>query len=187
MSTNDSVVDQNSKKANLPEWDLSDLYEGLRDPEIDNDLAHVELSAQKFVAQYQESLKKITGIEFATAIKSYEKLNEELSKISSFAQLVFAANTEDSNVSKFWQDLNERITLISALILFFELEINKLDDEILFKLLKTPEVIDYKPWIEAIRRFRPYQLPDDLEKIIHEKAVAGRIAWSRLFDEKCPD
>ena len=107
MSTNDSVVDQNSKKANLPEWDLSDLYEGLRDPEIDNDLAHVELSAQKFVAQYQESLKKITGIEFATAIKSYEKLNEELSKISSFAQFwkirlliffLFVPRTENKNI-----------------------------------------------------------------------------------------
>ena len=183
MYTTNSAVDQKSKKAIIPEWDLSDLYKGLSDPAINSDLANVELSARQFATQYQKSFSSINGIEFATAIKSYEKINEDLSKISSFAQLVFAANTEDSNITKFWQDINERIILISALVLFFELEINKIDDEKLFKLMKTTEAIDYKPWIDALRRFKPYQLPDELEKIFHEKTVAGRMAWTRLFDE----
>ncbi len=30
---------------------------------------------------------------------------------------------------------------------------------------------------------RPHQLSDELEKMLHEKSVAGRAAWVRLFDE----
>ena len=183
MHTKDNSTDQKSKKDILPEWDLGDLYKGISDPAIDSDLDHIELSARQFATQYQKSLIRINGIEFARAIQTYEKLNEDLSKISSFAQLLLAANTVDSNVSKFWQDINERTTLISALILFFELEINRIEDNALLKLLESPEVFYYKPWIDALRRYRPYQLNDDLEKLIHEKSVAGKLAWSRLFDE----
>ena len=41
----------------------------------------------------------------------------------------------------------------------------------------------YRPWIEDIRREKPYQLDDRLEQLFHEKSVTGRSAWNRLFDE----
>ena len=41
----------------------------------------------------------------------------------------------------------------------------------------------YRPWLDDIRRDKPHQLEDKLEQLFHEKAVTGRAAWIRLFDE----
>jgi oligoendopeptidase F len=41
----------------------------------------------------------------------------------------------------------------------------------------------YRPWLEDLRRDKPYQLDDRIEQLFHEKSVTGRGAWNRLFDE----
>src|SRR5262249_54942747 len=41
----------------------------------------------------------------------------------------------------------------------------------------------YRPWLRDLRAFRPHQLSDEIERLLHEKSVAGRAAWVRLFDE----
>ena len=45
----------------------------------------------------------------------------------------------------------------------------------------------YRPWLRDTRAFRPHQLSDEIEKLLHEKYVAGRAAWTRLFDETIAD
>ena len=41
----------------------------------------------------------------------------------------------------------------------------------------------WRPWLRDLRVFRPHQLADELEKLLHEKEVTGHSAWNRLFDE----
>src|SRR5207247_690989 len=41
----------------------------------------------------------------------------------------------------------------------------------------------YRPWIEDVRKEKPYQLEDRVEELFHEKSVTGAGAWNRLFDE----
>ena len=179
----ETVRGKKTHVAGVPEWDLSDLYIGMDDPLLDRDLSGAEELAHEFSGRYQGRISVLNCHEFGSAISLFEALSEALSRIMSFAQLMFAANTKDAEVSKFWQNTNEKVTSISTLTLFFELEINKLEEDNYSRLSKSPEVKAYKPWLDAIRVHRPYQLSNDLEKLIHEKSVAGRIAWSRLFDE----
>ena len=120
----------------LPEWDLDDLYADKDDPAIDADLSSAEKSALEFSELYQDKLSKLSGREFGIAINSYEDLSEALAKIMSFAQLLFAANSEDTDVATFYQNINERVISISSLSLFFELEINRLGDENISRFLK---------------------------------------------------
>jgi len=40
----------------------------------------------------------------------------------------------------------------------------------------------YRPWLEDVRRYRPYQLEDRVEQLFHEKSVTAHSAWNRLFD-----
>jgi oligoendopeptidase F len=61
--------------------------------------------------------------------------------------------------------------------------LNRIEDSELEKKLKTPALAHYEPWLRDTRAFRPYQLSDEIEKLLHEKSVAGRAAWTRLFDE----
>lgn len=176
-------IKHNSKEALLPEWNLSDLYKGTTDPAINKDLIKAEELARRFSTRYKGKLTKLNGNELGVAIKSFEFLSEALSRITSFSQLKFSANMEDVEISKFRQNINERVTLITTLMLFFELEINKIDSDNLSEMLRLPEVGYYKSWVDAVRVLKPYQLSEDLEKIIHEKSVVGCTAWVRLFDE----
>ena len=167
----------------IPKWDLDDLYTGMRAPEILKDLNEVEAFAKFFSSQYKGKLKLIDDVEFGQSILAYENLNEILARVLSYAQLLFSADAENPDVAAFYQNISERVTEISSDTLFYELEINRVDEEILSKKLKNPIINKYKSWISGIRAYKPYQLTDEVEKILHEKSVTGRASWSRLFDE----
>jgi oligoendopeptidase F len=79
--------------------------------------------------------------------------------------------------------MQEKITTISSKLLFFPLELNRLEDDVLEKAMSTSELGHYRPWLEDLRKEKPYQLDDKLEQLFHEKAVTGRGAWNRLFNE----
>jgi oligoendopeptidase F len=89
----------------------------------------------------------------------------------------------DPEIGRFYQTLQEEVTAISTEILFFTLEINRIEDEAFAEKLKAPELARYAPWLRDTRAFRAHQLSDELERLLHEKYVVGRAAWGRLFEE----
>ena len=171
----------------LPEWDLEDLYSGPDAPELEADLAWAEAQSKAFAGRYRGCLAELDGAALGEAIAAYEEIAERLGKATSYAQLVFAANVGDPEAGRFHQTVQERATDISTETLFFTLEINRLDDAVLAKQLESPAAGRYAPWIRDTRAFRPHQLSDEVEKILHEKSVTGRAAWVRLFEETVAD
>ena len=171
----------------LPEWDLEDLYSGPDAPELEADLAWAEARSKAFAGRYRGRLADLDGAALGEAIAAYEEIAERLGKATSYAQLVFAANVGDPEAGRFHQTVQERATDISTETLFFTLEINRLDDAVLAKQLESPAAGRYAPWIRDTRAFRPHQLSDEVEKILHEKSVTGRAAWVRLFEETVAD
>jgi oligoendopeptidase F len=167
----------------LPEWDLSDLYPGRDSPELNRDLERLEKDAERFRQRYEGKLAALSGAELASAIAEYERQQETLGRVMSYAYLVYAGDMADPEIGKFFQTMQERTNAISTIVLFFALELNRLDDAALEAKLKDPKLAHYAPWLRDVRAFRPHQLADDLEKLLHEKYVAGRAAWVRLFDE----
>jgi oligoendopeptidase F len=167
----------------LPEWDLADLYRGPDAPEIERDLAWTMGEAKRLEAEIKGRIGQLPGAEFGAAIERFERIYEILGKILSYAQLLHAADVADPERGRFSQTMQERATDISTHTLFFSLEINRLDDDLLADKLTDPRAARYAPWLRDLRVFRPHQLSDDLERLLHEKEVAGRSAWMRLFDE----
>ncbi len=166
-----------------PEWRLDDLYVSPDDPKLQADLTQSETRAKEFAATYEGKLAGLSGADLGAAVQAYEALSEILDRVGSYGSLLFAADTENPKVAAFYQNLNERITDISSHTLFFELELNQIDDATIAKQEADPKLGHYKPWLDANRAFKPYQLSAELEKLLHDKSVAGRAAWSRLFDE----
>ncbi len=167
----------------LPEWDLSDLYPAPDSAELARDLAESAAAAADFAQRYQGKLAGLAGAELAAAIAEYERIAETLGRLASYAELRHAALMTDPTISRQAQDMREKVTDISARTLFFTLELNRLEDDRLAKLLATPSLERYRPWLRDVRAFRPHQLSDEAERLIHERSVAGRQAWIRLFDE----
>jgi len=167
----------------LPTWDLGDLYAGPEDPAMDADLAAAESDATAFNTAYAGKLKALDGALLGAAIARFEAIDERLGRIMSYAGLLHAGDMSDPVVGRFYQTMQERVTAISTHLLFFTLELNRLDDAALEALLEAPALAHYAPWLRDVRAFRPHQLDDALEKLLHEKHVTGRAAWVRLFDE----
>src|SRR5262249_20671504 len=172
----------------LPEWDLSALYAGIAAPEIKRDLARADADCHGFEERYKGKLAALAsrpdgGRALAAAIKELEAIDDLLGRIASFAQLVYTGNTPDPARAKFFGDVQEQITTSSSHMLFFSLELNKIANDVLERAMADPALGHYRPWIEDIRKEKPYQLEDRIEQLFHEKSVTGRAAWNRLFDD----
>ncbi len=167
----------------LPVWDLADLYSGPDSLAVQADLARAEQAAKAFAAGYAGKLAVLPGSALAVAIAEYERVEEILGRLMSYAQLLFAGDSADAAIGRFYQTVSERVTTISSDLLFFTLELNRLDDAVLEQKLADAALARWRPWLRDLRVFRPHQLSDELEKLLHEKEVTGRAAWSRLFDE----
>ncbi len=175
-------------KQTLPEWNLADLYSGPDSPALKANLETSERAAAAMQESYAGKLAALAdggkgGVALAQAVREFEALNDIMGRIVSYASLLYAADTSDPARQKFYGDIQEKITTISSKLLFFPLELNRLDDQVLEAAMASSELGHYRPWLEDLRKERPYQLEDKLEQLFHEKAVTGRGAWNRLFNE----
>jgi oligoendopeptidase F len=168
----------------LPAWDLSDLYAAPDDPKLAADLDKAEAEARAFEAAHAGKVATMSGDALAAAVASYEAIEERLGRAMSYAQLVFSGDAQDAANGRFYQTAQERVTTISSHLLFLTLEINRLEEEAMErKLAGSAALRRWQPFLRDLRVFRPHQLSDELEKLLHEKEVTGRAAWNRLFDE----
>ena len=170
----------------LPEWRLEDLYPSMDAPEVARDIARAGSQADEFSSRYKGNLAALAadgGSGLATAISEFEAIEEILGKLMSYAGLVYAGDTSDPARAKFYGDLQGNLTDLSTRLLFFPLELNRVDDAVLDAALENEDLAAYRPWIDDLRLERPYQLDDEIERLFHEKSVTGRSAWNRLFDE----
>lgn len=168
----------------LPTWDLNDLYPGLESAELKRDLAAVAGRAAKLEQQYKGRIAELAGAELAGVIAEYESLSDLIGRMMSYASLAYAGDMADPKIAGFYQDMQEKLNDITTKLLFLTLELNRLEETALErKYAESPKLAHYRPWLRDLRLFREHQLSDEIERLLHEKAVAGRAAWNRLFDE----
>ena len=175
-----------AKLGNLPEWNLNDLYAGMDDPALQRDLAAGDAECAAFEGAFRGKLADLAaggGKALAEAVKRYEAIEDRLGRLYSYASLLYAGDTTDPARAKFYGDVQERITNASIHLLFFTLELNRVDDAVLESAMADPALGHYRPWIEDVRKEKPYQLEDRVEQLFHEKSVTGYSAWNRQFDE----
>ena len=167
----------------LPHWDLSDLYTGPESDGLKADLAEARSGAHALNEKYAGKVASLDGAALGALVGEYEAVQEILGRVTSYAYLRYCTNMEDPEVAQFFQNLSEAATDISSDLLFLTLELNRIDDDGLNERLGAAALAHYAPWLRDVRAFRPHQLSDDLERLLHEKQISGRSAWVRLFDE----
>jgi oligoendopeptidase F len=170
----------------LPEWNLADLYPGIDSSAVRRDLDKADADCASFEADFKGRLGELAARapgDLANALRRYEAIDDLLGRLISYASLVYAGNTMDPERTKFYGDVQERITAASLHLLFFTLELNRIDDDVIDKAMSEPSLGHYRPWLEDVRREKPYQLEDRVEQLFHEKSVTAYSAWNRLFDE----
>src|SRR5262245_58320945 len=169
----------------MPVWDLADLYPGPASKAVQGDLENAAAAAQRIKQSYQGKLASLAGdgAALAAAIAAYESLSDTIGKLGAYAGLLYAADTSDPEKAKFYGDIQDKLTAISTDLIFFELELNKIEETALARALEVSALARYKPWLDDLRKDKPYQLDEQLERLFHEKAITSHGAWSRLFSE----
>ncbi|MSP33772.1 MAG: M3 family oligoendopeptidase [Rickettsiales bacterium] len=171
-------------KKQLPTWDLKDFYSSTKDKKITTDLKKISDTTQKFVKKYLNKVGLLSASQLASAIVEYEKISEEVGKISSYSYLIYASDLSDQNNVSFYQNISEKISKFEKDLVFFTLEINLIDDKKITAFFKQSVALKkYQPFIRDIRAFKKHQLSHELEKFSLEKNISSRAAFVRLFDE----
>jgi|SRR5215217_1072013 len=174
--------------ADLPEWNLADLYAGRNDPRIELDLAAakaandalVELEG-RFVGERGDA--EALGRLIDQGLQLYEQATNGLWAVGAYASLAASTARDDPAWAKFEGDLRARSSQIAAESLFFTLELNELEDvEIEAALEDYPAAQRWRPWIRRLRLSRPHELSADLERLLVDRAPAVA-NWTRLYDE----
>ncbi|MCY6379262.1 M3 family oligoendopeptidase [Hoeflea prorocentri] len=179
---------QDGSLGQLPQWDLDDLYPAMDAPQLKDDLARAASESAAFEEHWKgriETAVKAGGDKgLGAALRQYETLEELMGRIVSYAGLTYFSDTSDPERAKFYGDVQSSITDISSRLLFFPLEINRIDDAVIDAAIKDdPQTAHYRPWLVDLRLDKPYQLEDRIEQLFLEKSVTGHGAWNRLFDE----
>ena len=173
---------------NLPQWNLNDLYTGETSKKLIEDLKWLEKECVRFENDFKDNLTKLSSNGFLKCILRYEKIQNVSGRIMSFAGLKYYQSTTDNNRAKFLADMQEEITISSSKLVFFSLEINRLNSDELDLLLKNNiELSRFKPIFDNLRKMKNHQLSDELEAYLHDQSVVGASAWNRLFDETIAD
>ena len=167
----------------LPGWDLSDLYPAPDSDALKRDLAHAAEAASALHDAFAGRVAALDGAALGDLIARYEAIQETLGRLTSYAYLVYCTAMDDAETAQFFQTVREETTATESRLLFLTLELNRIEDDALAEKLAAPALARYAPWVRDVRAFRPFQLSDEVERLLHEKQVAGRAAWMRLFDE----
>ena len=168
---------------NLPEWDLSDLYSSQDAPELARDLEWLDGECAAFAKEYEGKLAQLDAQAMLDCVLRNERINAVAGRIMSFAGLRYYQLTIDDDRTKFMSDMQENITNFTTPLVFFTLELNRIGDAALQRLLDSNRALArYRPVFDRIRALKPYQLSDELEKFLHDLGVVDD-AWERLFDE----
>ena len=168
----------------LPEWDLSDLYESPDATELKRDLDWLEEACASFASDFDGKLATLDAPGMLDCVLRYEKIDMIAGRIMSFIGLRYYQITTDANRAKALSDAQDKITAYTTPLVFFSLEINRIDDTALDALFgENADLARFKPIFDRMRTMRPYQLSDELEKFLHDQSSVGASAWNRLFDE----
>jgi oligoendopeptidase F len=181
----DAIVttEETNRSAAPPRWSLDDLYTSPDDPELAVDLAEAASSARAFRGKREGTLRHLSGAGLARAIEAYERIRRRAQRVRSYAHLRRAEDALDAETAGFFQNTAERLAAIDRELLFFPLELAAIDEDEFTAKLADPALAGHRAWLLELRRFRPHQLSQDVEALLLEKEVAGRMAWTRLYDE----
>jgi oligoendopeptidase F len=164
-------------------WDLGDLVDGAGESGVDRLLDEAAARADAFAERYTGRVASFSVQDLPAAMEELSDIQDVAGRAASYASLAFAEDTADPVRGALLQRVQERLTALQTRLLFFELEWAALDDERAEELL-AGDGLDYcRHHLRAERRYRPHLLSEPEEKVMAEKQLTGRSAWSRLFEQ----
>ena len=179
QATTTRARDDDAGLGDLPVWDLSDLYASPDAPEIAADLNWLTAECAAFARDHEGRLALLDSAGLLGAIRRWEAIQTRSGRLGSYAGLRYYQLTTDPARAKAFGDIQGRLTDASAPLVFFSLELNRIEDAHLDALLaQSADLARYRPILDRIRKMKPHQLSDELERFLHDQSVVGAACMS---------
>lgn len=162
------------------EWDLSDLYQGFRDPQFAQDLAAAQERARRFRDRYLGQVSQLRPPEIAQGFQELESIRTGCDRLSAYPQLRFAADTRDGEAKRQLDRILEAVAEIENQVLFFTLELQQLPPGEFSHQIAHPSLAPYAHILSRLAQYRPHQLQESLEQILNQTQLTGRQAFIQL-------
>ena len=177
------MATRKSEQTQLPSWDLSDLYSGINDPRIAEDLENYRAAAEGFAAKYKGRLAELSAEEFYRLLQEAEERGKISSRLGEFAYLNMVTQMKNKEAMAFYQNICEKMTDYAKPTIFFTLELNRLPQSKIDAWLQDEKVAFYRPFITRVRKYKKHELSEPVEEILFEKSITSSDAWVRLYEE----
>jgi oligoendopeptidase F len=164
-------------------WDLDPLVDGEGPEGADRVLAEADERAARFAEAHAGRIAELDGPGLAAAMSEVETIVDLIGRAGSYAMLRFSVDTADHANGALLARVQEKATAVETKLVFFELEWAALDDARVEELLAADGLQTTRHHLRTLRRYRPHLLSEPEEKLMTEKALTGRDAWTRLFSE----
>jgi oligoendopeptidase F len=187
--------DQTKSMEGLPSWDLKDIYTGTQDPKIQEDLKDLTDLVTDFVNTYgpgstlknEKIEKNPLGnllVALLGSLEAYERIETLMGKVMGFAFLNSATQLQNTEAQQFLQSMQEKITEFASQLVFYKLELGKIEEAVLEEKYKNnPKLASYRHWFNGLRAQAKHHLPEEQEKLLLDKSITSSAAWQRLYDE----
>ncbi len=166
-------------------WDLSALFSSLTDPKIESLWSDLNRRADEFAAKYRGKINNpaLTADFLASTLRELEAIVRDAAKPGTYAQLLFATDTNNAEIGAFMQAQTELGSELQVKLMFAELELQQAPSSLFDPLLQDAALANYVHHIQVARQRSPYRLSEAEEIILEETANTGIRAWTRLFEE----
>jgi len=164
-------------------WDLDDLIAPPAEAGIDSLLRQAEQRAESFGARYRGRVADLPARGLAELLAEYEWLLDAIGRVESYASLSWSTQSDEPTRGALLQKVSESQAALAQKLVFLDIEWANAPEERSRALLDDPALARWRHWLLTTRRYRPHLLSEPEEKILSEKSVTGRRAWTRYFDE----
>lgn len=164
-------------------WNTALLYTAPDAPELDADLTSFEQMATDFRQRYFEKISSLDAAKIISALQEYEAMQTRMAKPFCYAHLLFASDSGNETHRALSQRCSELGSRLSQALLFFDLELMQLPDDLFDQVCNQPEAAEFIHYLHGIRKFKPYTLQENEERLLTRKDLTGSRAFTKLFDE----
>jgi oligoendopeptidase F len=167
------------------EWDLSDFYESIIDPNIEKDIKFLLKTAEKFNQKVKGKVDvpSLTPEQLIGWLQEYENISEKSAYLQFYALLSYSTNTLNDEIKTFHSKIEEIAVEIQEKVLFFPLEFNLISDDKYNEMRTSPLLKNYFHVLEKIRKKKPHQLSEKEEQIILMKNLTGVNGFIKFYSE----
>lgn len=172
---------RNMAKKIQTNWDLTQFYSSITDPQLLKDVAAMKRAHTAFAKKYRNRRDYLTSeTKLFAALKDYEKLEDKpFSRPLVYLSYRTSLDAGDKEAQSLLSKLSQEYTEYDNQILFFRLQLGTITKTNQKKFLKSATLKPFRYLLEQIFEFAKYDLSESEEKILSKTAFPSSILWVR--------